>query len=410
MLILDLQSKVLKKSMIVVLIVVCLPITDVVGGPGIEHTICETEIKNCENQVVLNNVSAQTRYQIDNESQTEAILKTALEKGIYFLYQRQMSSGEFPTTMWQISKENDSSYVKSVFATTFVLHSLKSVKNFGYVENMSQQAIRFLLGEMEYYGLWRFYGKKSNIHFDIDDTCCALAALREWNIEMDYNTIASELLKYRNDRGIFNTWILDVDPPFEKRDNNVDWVVNANALFFYSLLDQRLAEVEQYLLRVVETDTFKRPSYYYYSPLCFIYCLTRAYADGHNLELGYAIPKIRSYLLNIIRGGKLLDNPLENALAIVGLLNCGEDVAVLEPVIEHLLSMQRNDGGWQKSLFFVNGPYTLLTSIYRYIGFTISLFRYSYTWRNTVFGSEELTTAIALEAISRYAEKMGLAT
>jgi len=319
--------------------------------------------------------------------QIEVTLKSVLEKGIYFLCRRQMPSGEFPTMRWQISKTNDMSYVKSVFVTSFVLHSLRHVENFVYVEKIRQRAIKFLLGEMENDGLWRFYGKKSNIHFDIDTTCCNLAALREWEIEMDYHTVASGLLRYRNAQGIFNTWILNVDPPFEKKDNNVDWVVNANALFFYSLIDQRLPEIEQYLIRVVQKETFKQRSSYYDSPFCFIYCLTRAYADGHNPRLGPAIAKIKGYLPSIIEEGKLLDNPLESALATVGLLNCGEDVAGLAQMMEHLLSMQGKNGGWPTSIFFTGGPYTN---------------------HHIAYGSEELTTAIALEAVSKYAEKQRL--
>jgi hypothetical protein len=319
--------------------------------------------------------------------QIEASLKGALERGIRFLYRKQLPSGEFPTMRWDKSKAKDASYVKSVFITSFIIHSLKHIGKFVPVDKISQHAINFSLGEMENNGLWRFSGKKSYIHFDIDTTCCVLAALKEWGVEMDYYAIASRLLRYRNAQGIFNTWILDTDPPFEKKDNNIDWVVNANALFFYSLLGKRLPEVEQYLLKVVETETFKQRSPYYDSPFCFIYCLTRAYADSHNIELKPAVAQIKDYLLSIQADDKLHGDMLQSALVTVGLLNCGEGGAKSSQSIEYLLSMQRKDGGWPMGIFFTGGPY---------LGYHI------------VYGSEELTTAISLEAISKCAEKHGV--
>lgn len=287
---------------------------------------------------------------------------------------------------WERPNMQNASYVKSVFLTSFVLHSLRHVKTFAHVEKIGQQTIKFLLNEMGNNGLWRFYGKKSYIHFDLDTTCCVLAALKEYGIEMDYNTIASRLLRYGKAEGVFNTWVLDVDPPFEKKDNNVDWVVNTNALFFYSLLNQHLPRVEQYLLRVVETESFKQRSPYYDSPFCFIYCLTRAYADGHNLKLKPAMAEIKDYLLGIKAENKLYDSPLQSALATIGLLNCSREVSESAQAIEYLLSTQRKDGGWPMGAFFTGGPYEEYRILY---------------------GSEELTTGIALEAISKYAKYQG---
>jgi hypothetical protein len=306
----------------------------------------------------------------------------SLRKGFSFLSKSQLKSGEFPMMRWEKNNRKDASYVKTVFATSFVLHSLKYVRKFLDIDKISQKAIMFLFNETEN-DLWRFYGKGSRIHFDLDTSCCALASLKEYDIDLDYETIATKLLKYRNTQGIFNTWILDIDPPFKKVDNNVDWVVNANVLFFYSLLGWNLPEVEQYLIKVVENGIFKERSPYYDSPLCFIYCLTRAYADGNNSTLSPTIPKIRNYLLDIIRNN-LLNDPLEKVLAIVGLLNCGVDSTTARYVIKHLLRDQRKDGKWLTSIFFTEGPYTE----YR-----------------VVYGSEALTTAIALEAISKYAER-----
>jgi len=307
----------------------------------------------------------------------------SLRRGFSFLSKTQIKSGEFPIMRWEKKNIKDVSYVKTVFATSFVLHSLKHVRKFLNIDEISRRAIKFLFNEMEN-GHWRFYGKNSYIHFDLDTTCCVLASLKEYDIDLNYEIIAKKLLKYRNEQGIFNTWVLDIDPPFEKADNNIDWVVNATVLFFYSLLGWNLPEVEQYLIRIVENGTFKKRSPYYDSPFCFIYCLTRIYADGKNLRLSPAITKIRDYLLEVVN--KTQGDPLESALASVGLLNCGINSVESVNAIKYLLDMQRTDGGWPKGIFFTEGPYTK----YR-----------------IVYGSEALTTAIAIEALSKYAEKSG---
>lgn len=305
----------------------------------------------------------------------------SIRKGIGFLENRQLPSGEFATMRWEKPRVDAASYMKSVFVTSFILHSLRSVKNFTQVDEIGQRAIGFLLGEMESNGIWRFFGKNSYIHFDVDVICSILASLKEWKIEMDYHSQAPQLLKYRDDQGLFYTWILDRDPPFEKEDNNIDWVVNANVLFFYSLVDWPLPEVEQYLIHIVETGAFQQRSPYYDSPFAFIYCLTRAYADGCNSRLDSAVTKIRDYLLHVKAENKSYGDPLENALAAVGLLNCGCKTIESTQAIRYLLSIQEEDGGWPIGVFHTGGPYTEY---------------------HIAYGSKELTTAIALEAISKY--------
>lgn len=310
----------------------------------------------------------------------------SIRRGVGFLANRQLPSGEFATMRWEKPKVEIASYVKSVFITSFVLHSLRYVENLTQVKEISQHAIKFLLDERERDGLWRFFGKDSFIHFDVDCTCCILASLKEWEIEMDSHSIASLLLKYRDGQYLFYTWILDVDPPFKKEDNDIDWVVNANALFFYSLLGQPLPEVEQYLIRIVEIGAFRQRSHYYDSPFAFIYCLTRAYADSSDPRLSRAVAKLQDYMHHLNEKNKPLRDSLENALATVGLLNCGSENTELTQLIEHLLSMQEDDGGWPLGIFFTEGPYT--------------------ESHNIAYGSRELTTAIALEAISKWQRRM----
>ncbi|MBT9166882.1 MAG: hypothetical protein DDT19_00206 [Syntrophomonadaceae bacterium] len=308
----------------------------------------------------------------------------SITQGIDFLANRQLPSGEFTTMRWEKPNVQTASYVKSVFVTSFVLHSLKYVVNFNQVREISQRAIRFLLDEMEQNGLWRFFGKNSHVHFDVDTVCCVLASLKEWGVEIDYYSLASLMLKYRDNQGRFYTWILDVDPPFKKKDNNIDWVVNANVLFFYRLLNEPLRELEQYLTRVVKSSVFQRRSAYYEPFFAFFYCLTRAYAGGGDSRLGSVVARTKNYLPYIEVEHKLYGDSLEKALAAVGILNLSGETKEAAQAIEHLLDMQGDDGGWQIGVFHTEGPYTK----YR-----------------IAYGSRELTTAIALEALSKYSRQ-----
>ena len=104
----------------------------------------------------------------------------AMKKGIKFLSSKQKPSGEFTTKQWigddacekalplHPFRENPFSILydpftappksdgKSVFITSFILHSLKFLNEFINVEEMAQKAIKFLLNEKEEFGLWRF--------------------------------------------------------------------------------------------------------------------------------------------------------------------------------------------------------------------------------------------------------------
>ena len=220
----------------------------------------------------------------------EQNLKNAILKGVEFLKSGQLISGEFPSKKWigddaHLRVLKDFPPRKSVFLTSFVLHSLTIMNEceFVEIEKLARQAIDFLLEEKEEYGLWRFGGKESEMPFDIDCTACILSALKEWNninkewnINLDYEKIATNLLKYQNDKRIFNTWILDMDSGLSKIwHNDVDWVVNANILNFYTLLNWNLINVKQYLEKIIETEEFKKNSIYYPS-ISGIYCFINA--------------------------------------------------------------------------------------------------------------------------------------
>jgi hypothetical protein len=318
---------------------------------------------------------------------------SAIKNGVQFLNSKQLDSGAFNINQW-ISindKSNDQKIdfpcgnISSVFGTSFILHSLNFTKFYiddKQIDKIVKPAISFLIEEKEEYGLWRFYGKNSGIPFDIDCTCCVLAALFEWknkiDFEINFEKIASYLLKNRNRECIFQTWFLNENSG-HLTEKEVDWVVNANALFFYSLLNQNLPSIEKYLLKIVNNNFFKKTSNYY-QPISGIYFLTRTYADGYNHRLEPAIETIKNYILE--NESKFVNNDLSLALYILALENCAADRSLINRLSRLLINNQKDNGQWSKHVFFS-------TKDKRYHEFVLK------------WGSQELTTAFALEALSK---------
>lgn len=309
----------------------------------------------------------------------------AFKKGVFFLKRRQLSSGEFPTMVSQKPEMKNPSYIKSPFFTALILHSIRHCNKLEEISNITQKAINFLIQERDDTGYWRFFGKGSNIPPDLDDTCCALSALYLYGTKLDYETIANSLLRYRNSEGIFNTWILNSCQASKKNNyaNYVDWVVNVNILFFYSLIKKPFPEIENYLCRIIRGKIFTNGSKYYNSPYSFIYFFTRLYADRQIKKFYLIIPVIKEYLLDTQNTNGGWGNSLEDAMSTISLIKTGFNGLELEKAINNLICFQENDGGWPISPF----------SFYKY--------------PNEIFfyGSRELNTAIALDALWEYKEK-----
>ncbi len=316
-------------------------------------------------------------------------METALRNGFGFLNSEQLSSGEFTTQQWIMTDDENRSLsfpIKSVLVTAFILHSLTKVRKLLDVETTCKKALAFLRREKESLGLWRFYGKNSNIAFDIDSTVCVLGALKEWDVPLNYEQINSKLMDYRTEQNIFQTWLLDVDPNFSSIDHNeVDWAINSNVLYFNYLLKSELPQVEKYLTQIVENGNYMRPSINYPS-LSGIYCLSRAYSYRNSTVLDHSASKIAKYLKKRIANHEFNDD-LSNALAAISFMNfVGHSNTLMRFTIKKLLKFQRNNGSWSTGFFFsVVSPKCPKVQV---------------KW-----GSEELTTALAMEAISEYVQR-----
>lgn len=310
---------------------------------------------------------------------------SSIKSGISFLSKNQLSSGEFATMISPKPDMKNSIYVKSPFFTALILHSLSHLNKSEDLNGITRKATNFLLQERDDTGYWRFFGKESGIPPDLDDTCCALSALYIYGVELDFETISESLLRYRDNKGIFNTWVLDLYSADGKDNyvNYIDWVVNANILFFYSLLKTPLPEIVDYLCHIIKERMFIDGSKYYNSPFSFLYCVTRIYAYSNTKDFQSIKTILKGYLLNTQNNNGGWGNSLEDAMATVSLINLGVKGKSLEKAINNLLSLQESDGGWPIA------PFSL----------------YIYPKEKEFYGSRELNTVIALEALRKYYTK-----
>lgn len=308
---------------------------------------------------------------------------TSIEKAIYFLKERQLPSGEFPANHSLSPDMADSAYVSEVFGSTFVLHALSFVEPDTEIDEIRNKTAVFLLANKEEPGVWRYYGKYSNIPPDMDDTSAAFASLKENGIPVEKSGLEYALY-YRTPEGLFYTWMneekwMNKSDPYYwfYKTNDIDAVVNANMLYALSLADEQATAVSDYLNSYIENNSFTEPTIYYHNPYIQLYMFTRAYADGHAKDLKPSMPVIRNYLLSTQKPDGSWGNELNTSLAAISLLNTGYKGEALDRAITYILSNQRSDGGWPE------------------LGIQSLAFYY---------GSEEMTTAFSLEALGKYDE------
>ena len=330
------------------------------------------ETKTSQNKVIPHNSTiSSSKTKINSYRNITNNFSNVITKGIKFLRNSQYLNGEFPTFVSNNEKMRNARYIKSIAMTIAVPYSLKLTDS-KFAQSIIKKAIKFVLKEKENEMIWRFFGKNTSVHPDLDDTSYALAFLMENGIKMDYQKFAKKLLAFRNKDGLFYTWF-----PNKGGRNVIDFVVNTNILYFFALLGWRVKEVEKWIEEIIKKQGFKEGSYYYHMPCSFIYFFSRLNTTK------VALPKtIMEMLVNFLIDKKdqfiLDENYLNSALMAVSLLNMGYNGPVLKNALRVIVKNQNQDGGWP------------IASIFRHR--TVNLY----------YGSRALSTAFAMEALIKY--------
>lgn len=306
-------------------------------------------------------------------------LRARIDAAVAFLEQRQLASGELPVLA--AGKPDP-----SIFPTALAAHSLSFAPG---AKNIRIRALDFLATEMAPRGLWKHWPRvhpyAHQLPPDLDDTSCASAALVAAGRTFPDNR--ARLLRNRDRRGLFRTWLLTraqlrhplTTAAFFTRTSakpfDVDAVVNANVLLYLG----RRTETEPviaHLLDVLRTGGEITCDKWYERPFAVWYFFSRALRAagaeaGENImeRMATAVPA----------------NPLEHALAICTSFDWNRP-----PDLAPLLDTQLPSGAWPAAGLYHGGRKRLS--------------RHSFApphpdtpW----WGSEELTTAFCIEALSR---------
>lgn len=299
-------------------------------------------------------------------------LTPPVRRGLRFLFDNQLPYGEFRTYASPTIDMRVTRFDSAIFVTTFVLYSIARIDH-PRVTTMTNKAISFLTGELKGPGLFQYYSSKNtkSIEYDLDDTACASVALqRSHPLVMEGHNVEC-FMENRNEANLFYSWV-GVPPAA----NDVDSVVNANVVFYLGDREETKSAC-RYLIDTIKGDCVRDSYRYYFDDISLYYAVSRAYAHGTS-SLSEAREALIEKVLQFSKDDGSFGNELATACAVCSLANFGYDgVARLGAAARYLEKQQNADGSWRRIGMF-NQP-------------------------GVCYGSEELTTAFCLEALTHVA-------
>jgi hypothetical protein len=300
-------------------------------------------------------------------------LVPAVRQGLRFLYEHQLSYGEFRTYASPSPDLSVAYFDSSVFVTTLVVYSIMEI-SYPCVTTMIDRASSFLAREMKGPGMFEYYASRNvkSMDPDLDDTACASVALRGRHTFVAGGGNIGCFVANRDEAGRFYTWVGGADV-----QNDVDSVVNANVVLYLGDRDETESAC-RYLVDTIESNREGDSYRYYLDDMTLYYAISRAYARG-TASLGKTRTAIVERVLRRGRDDGSFGNELATACAVCTLANFEYGgITRLRSAARYLEEQQGADGSWRR------------VAMYRQPG--------------TYYGSEELTTALCLEALARVAE------
>ncbi|WP_144039852.1 hypothetical protein [Novosphingobium sp. TH158] len=333
---------------------------------------------------------------------SEQRVSDALRSAVRFLTAAQLPDGSFNAyTSFLVDMDDEGTADPSVFPTALIGQCLAGVDD---AEALRAGVAAYLLGERSAAGLWHHW-PRSHPAFkatpaDMDDTCCASRVLSQAGL--GEGACAELLLANRDGKGRFLTWFVPgwrwrgwqharatlprlLHPLlltlfFRKTSaapDDVDAGVNANALYYLGAFPGHRAVVD-YLMAILRNGTEADADKWYDNRFVLWYLLARALVP---LE-----PQAAPLILARMRGA-VPSNGLEHALAVTTRSRCGQPAGPAD--LAALLDTQRADGSWRRAAVYFGGRERIADG------------RLAPAHPDTPrWGSEELTTAFAIEALS----------
>ena len=304
----------------------------------------------------------------------------------------------------------------SIFASIHIAYSLDLIPH-PSAQAMVSRTLAYLLAEMTGHGLWHYWNKGANwggldlykvIPADLDDMAGASYLLERHGIPFPDNRPL--MLLNRDRKGLFYSWLM-LRPRFNLNGlywrqmlaeitflrftyfflrtpasyEDVDGVVNANVLLYLGDRPETRPVVE-WLIRIVEEGREADCDKWYRHPMTFFYALSRNVYNGSQ-----AFDRVKDAIIHRIElardeSGGIGDDPLHTALAVNTVLNFGERPKFLASAIDYLLGSRRDTRSWASSPYYYGGN---------------KVDPIEHNW-----GSEDLTTALCLEALYRFQQSI----
>lgn len=294
-----------------------------------------------------------------------------------YLRKHQLPNGSFLAYSSPIlTSFKDAKVQPTIFPTVLILDSLHGVIG---ADDISRRAADYLYAQVSMQGSWNYWDYQSRHRTnepypdDLDDTSGALAAITRFNPQWVGCSRLGQFARLlvaaeQQPGGPYNTWLIDSKSASQWQD--IDLAVNANTAYCLSLYSAVPKALVKYVEATVFTSTYK--SSYYVGELPVLYFILRWYS-------GPELPKLQQKLKSYIQIAPEL-NGLELALLLSSACRAGIHQKVLSNVARRLRSLQVN-GHWCAEAFYVDPVYA---------------------GQQHYGGSEFLTTAFALEALSLY--------
>lgn len=239
--------------------------------------------------------------------------------GLIFLDKIQEKNGSFSS--FSSDDEFTSSIKKpSLFQNTLVLSSLCKIDEdkFLLVKKIKDKLANYLLDQKNKDGLFNYWDKNSEefkknpFPNDLDDTCCALAALHLYDSNLTTGETLAQIVSIltlleTKEGGPYRTWAVPNNS--SERWKDVDLAVNSNIAYFLDLNDVSLPNLIRFVEKNIEKNSLSSP--YYIGQYPIIYFISRFYKEHFKTLLARKLIRSRTKEKNI----------LENALGLSALVN-----------------------------------------------------------------------------------------
>jgi hypothetical protein len=309
----------------------------------------------------------------------ELAIRRAIEKGVAFLEAAQLPSGEIPIDMSPTPEMTGNLLPDSaVFPAAIAARVLSITPS---AERVRSRALDFLLREMDTDGLWCYPSSDSptydHVPLDTDDTAIASTALAAAGQRFPNNRAL--LLAQRERNGLFRTWIprwwrhprrfyrFFRNTTAEVRD--VDAAINANIVVYLGDCEETRPAIE-HMLAVLRANGEEMSTKWYEGRFTVWYFFSHALHEISPEAGEMIVPRVKA---------ESPRNALHLALAASTLLLWKQT-----PDVQPLLDAQLLSGAWPRAAFYHCGRRRIDSQP-------------TPPW----WGSEALTTLLAIEALSR---------